>query len=175
MNRKGYGVPVRRFRQPSSETRRIRISDSDHRMDLDALWQAIESDLALGLWPLLIIGTAGSVGIGAVDDLNALTQRSLSRTGHGMVPCRWNIRCSRHPKKKQRLCRASSVGIQRANSISLDFHKWGQVQYDAGFVLVRDATAGFVLVRDATAHRHTFATEAYYLSRSATEATAAKW
>jgi aromatic-L-amino-acid/L-tryptophan decarboxylase len=47
------------------------------------------------------------------------------------------------------------AGIQQADSIALDFHKWGQVPYDAGFILVRDGTL----------HRDTFASPAAYLRR----------
>ena len=47
------------------------------------------------------------------------------------------------------------AGIERADSLAFDFHKWGQVPYDAGFVLVRDGGM----------HRATFASPAAYLRR----------
>ena len=47
------------------------------------------------------------------------------------------------------------AGIEQADSIALDFHKWGQVPYDAGFLLVRDGER----------HRETFASPAAYLRR----------
>ena len=50
---------------------------------------------------------------------------------------------------------SSVVGSERADSLALDFHKWGQVPYDAGFVLVRDGDL----------HRRTFASPAAYLRR----------
>jgi glutamate/tyrosine decarboxylase-like PLP-dependent enzyme len=46
-------------------------------------------------------------------------------------------------------------GIERADSLAFDFHKWGQVPYDAGFVLVRDGAL----------HHATFASPAAYLRR----------
>ena len=46
-------------------------------------------------------------------------------------------------------------GISRADSIAFDFHKWGQVPYDAGFLLVRDGRQ----------HYETFASPAAYLRR----------
>ena len=49
------------------------------------------------------------------------------------------------------------AGIERADSIALDFHKWGQVPYDAGFLLVRDGEQ----------HRQAFAQPAAYLRREA--------
>src|SRR6266702_5717726 len=48
-------------------------------------------------------------------------------------------------------------GIELADSIALDFHKWGQVPYDAGFLLVRDGER----------HRQAFAQPAAYLQREA--------
>ena len=47
------------------------------------------------------------------------------------------------------------AGIERADSIAFDFHKWGQVPYDAGFLLVRDGER----------HRAAFAAPAAYLRR----------
>jgi aromatic-L-amino-acid decarboxylase len=47
------------------------------------------------------------------------------------------------------------AGIERADSIAFDFHKWGQVPYDAGFILVRDGAL----------HRDAFASPAAYLRR----------
>jgi aromatic-L-amino-acid/L-tryptophan decarboxylase len=46
-------------------------------------------------------------------------------------------------------------GIERADSLAFDFHKWGQVPYDAGFILVRDGVL----------HRNAFATSPAYLRR----------
>src|ERR1700722_12678608 len=46
-------------------------------------------------------------------------------------------------------------GIERADSLAFDFHKWGQVPYDAGYILVRDGVL----------HRNAFASPAAYLKR----------
>ena len=46
-------------------------------------------------------------------------------------------------------------GIEQADSLAFDFHKWGQVPYDAGFILVRDGEL----------HRQAFSTSANYLRR----------
>ncbi|OIQ65200.1 L-2,4-diaminobutyrate decarboxylase [mine drainage metagenome] len=47
------------------------------------------------------------------------------------------------------------AGLERADSVAFDFHKWGQVPYDAGFILVRDGTL----------HYDAFASPAAYLRR----------
>jgi glutamate/tyrosine decarboxylase-like PLP-dependent enzyme len=47
-------------------------------------------------------------------------------------------------------------GIECADSLAFDFHKWGQAPYDAGFLLVRDAEA----------HKQAFASPAAYMTRA---------
>jgi glutamate/tyrosine decarboxylase-like PLP-dependent enzyme len=47
-------------------------------------------------------------------------------------------------------------GIERADSLAFDFHKWGQAPYDAGFILVRDSEA----------HKQAFAMQTAYLARA---------
>ncbi len=126
--------------------------DGAGRIRTDALEQAIAGDRAAGLKPFLIVGTAGSVDIGAIDDLGALAdiaQRdrlwlhvdgafgALGKLSEELAPL--------------------FAGIERAQSIAFDFHKWGQAPYDAGFVLMRDEAK----------HRAAFATAAPYLQRHA--------
>ncbi len=52
------------------------------------------------------------------------------------------------------------AGIEAADSLAFDFHKWGQVPYDAGFVMVRDGEL----------HRKAFASPAAYLERQTARA-----
>jgi glutamate/tyrosine decarboxylase-like PLP-dependent enzyme len=56
-------------------------------------------------------------------------------------------------------------GIERADSLAFDFHKWGQVPYDAGFILVRDGAL----------QRDTFTSSAAYLSRDQRGMAAGEW
>lgn len=132
--------------------RRI-TADEDQRMDLLALDAAISADLAAGLQPFFVAATAGTVDIGAVDDLQAVGD--IARK-HGLwfhVDGAFGALAILAPELAPRL-----TGIQQADSIAFDFHKWGQVPYDAGFVLVRDGAL----------HEATFASPAAYLSREAT-------
>jgi aromatic-L-amino-acid/L-tryptophan decarboxylase len=118
-----------------------------------ALQQAIAADRLAGFIPFLIIGTAGSVDTGAFDDLNALAD--LARQEHLWFHV-------------DGACGALAIlapdlapllrGIERADSLAFDFHKWGQVPYDAGFILVRDGVL----------HRQAFAANAAYLRREQT-------
>lgn len=112
--------------------RKISVDDQ-HRIQIDELRAAIEEDLRIGLGPSAIVGCAGTVDIGAIDNL-----RELSRIAqeYGL----WfhidgafgalGMMSSTVAKKLD--------GIELADSIAFDFHKWGQVPYDAGFLLVRD-------------------------------------
>jgi len=130
-----------------------RVAVDDHfRIHLDALRAAIDADRRAGLIPFLLVGTAGTVDTGAIDNLDALAD--LARTEglwfhiDGACGALAMLAPSLAPPLK---------GIERADSLAFDFHKWGQVPYDAGFVLVRDGIL----------QRQTFATSAPYLRREA--------
>ena len=127
-------------------------TDADHRIDLPSLRRAIAEDRAAGLVPFLVAGTAGTVDTGAIDDLNALADICAAERLHYHVDgafgalAVWSAELA--PLVK---------GIERADSIAFDFHKWAQVPYDAGFLLARDGEL----------HRSTFASPAAYLRREA--------
>ncbi len=119
-------------------TDRLRLieTDAEGRIAPAALEAAIAADRALGLKPFLIVGSAGTVDIGAVDDLDALADIAAREgaTFHvdGALGALGVLAPSVAPKLK---------GIERADSLALDFHKLGQAPYDAGLLLVRDAAA----------------------------------
>src|SRR5262249_36630800 len=101
--------------------------------------------------PFMVGGTAGTVNAGAFDHLDGLAR--LCRAEHLWfhVDGAFGALCALAPSLRHRLC-----GIEQADSIAFDFHKWAHVPYDAGFLLVRDAEA----------HRQTFSHPAAYLSRA---------
>jgi len=135
----------------SDALRRIAV-DARYRIDLGALRAAIDADRRAGFTPFLIVGTAGTVDTGAIDDLDALASLARSESLWFHVDGACGALGMLSPEIAPRL-----KGIERADSLALDFHKWGQVPYDAGFVLVRDGVL----------HRQTFATAAPYLRREA--------
>jgi len=124
--------------------------DRNHRIDLDALARAIAADRAAGATPFVVVGNAGTVDIGATDDLVAIAQIARRERLWFHVDGAFGALAMLAPDLAPRL-----AGIEHADSIALDFHKWGQVPYDAGFILVRDGAA----------HRQTFASPAAYLRR----------
>jgi aromatic-L-amino-acid decarboxylase len=125
-------------------------TNAHHQIDVDALKAAIGRDRNAGLTPFLLVGTAGSVDTGAIDDLAALAAIASQEKLWFHVDGAIGALAIMAPDVAPRL-----AGIQQADSIALDFHKWGQVPYDAGFILVRDGTL----------HRDTFASPAAYLRR----------
>ncbi len=133
----------------SNQLRRIAVS-SAHQMRLDQLISAIESDLAGGYIPTCVVGTAGSVDTGSIDDLDGLARIANKYKLWFHVDGACGALGMLSPTIAQKL-----QGIERSDSIALDFHKWAQVPYDAGYLLVRDADL----------HHDTFAAPAAYLRR----------
>jgi glutamate/tyrosine decarboxylase-like PLP-dependent enzyme len=133
----------------SAALRRI-ATDARQRMDLAALAAAIAEDRAQGFAPFLLVGTAGTVDVGAVDDLAGLADLAKREGIWFHVDAAYGALALMAPDLAP-LFR----GIERADSIAFDFHKWGQVPYDAGYLLVRDGER----------HRASFAAPAAYLRR----------
>ncbi|MBR7800348.1 cytochrome D ubiquinol oxidase subunit I [Undibacterium sp. FT137W] len=119
-------------------------------MDLDCLRQAIQADRLAGMTPFMIAGTAGTVDVGAIDNLSALADFAESEELWFHIDGAFGALAMLAKDIAPRL-----KGIERADSIAFDFHKWLQVPYDAGYILVRDGDA----------HFDTFAISTSYLKR----------
>jgi len=126
--------------------------DADHRIDLAALRAQIAVDREVGFKPFMVTASAGTVDIGAIDDLKAVADLCREEGIWFHVDGAFGALAIFSPELAPLL-----EGIELADSIALDFHKWGQVPYDAGFLLVRDGER----------HRQAFAQPAAYLSREA--------
>ena len=133
-----------------SEALRCIGVDRFHRIDVEELRARIALDRSAGLKPFLVVGSAGTVDIGAIDDLKALAALCREQGLWFHVDGAYGALGILSPALAPRL-----AGIEEADSIALDFHKWGQVPYDAGFLMVRDGEA----------HRDTFSAPAAYLRR----------
>ena len=139
---------------------RLIPTDAEGRIRLDVLAAAIAQDRAAGLTPFLLVGAAGTVDIGAIDDLAALADLAAAEDLHFHVDGALGALGVLAPQVAPRL-----AGLERACSIAFDWHKWGQTPYDAGFLLVRDAEL----------HRAAFAGEAAYLTRAERGLAAGDW
>jgi len=133
-----------------SDALRMIPVDGRYRIDINALEKAIEADRRAGLTPFLVVGTAGTVDTGAIDDLDALAFLCRRERLWFHVDGALGALAILAPDLAPRL-----KGIECADSLAFDFHKWGQVPYDAGFILVRDGVL----------HRKAFATSAPYLRK----------
>lgn len=117
-------------------------------IDVDSLRKAIARDREAGYVPFCVIGSAGTVNTGAIDDLDQLASLCAAERLWLHVDGAFAAMCM----TSERL-RGCLNGIERADSLAFDFHKWAHVQYDAGCVLVRSGLA----------HRAAYATEPDYL------------
>jgi aromatic-L-amino-acid/L-tryptophan decarboxylase len=132
------------------EALRMISCNEQGQMRFDALATQVAADRADGAQPFLLVGTAGTVDIGAVDDLTALAGFAEHEDLWFHVDGAFGAIAMLAPKLRPLL-----VGIERADSVAFDFHKWAQVPYDAGCIVVRDASR----------HLDTFGAEAAYLRR----------
>ncbi|HSQ58166.1 MAG TPA: pyridoxal-dependent decarboxylase [Gemmata sp.] len=129
-------------------------------MDVAALAAAVAADRAAGLQPFCVVGTAGTVNSAAIDDLEALADFCHRERLWFHVDGAFGALAILSDEYRNKL-----KGIERADSLAFDFHKWLHVPYDAGCVLVRDSEA----------HRKTFGTQANYLCDGRGAAAGAPW
>jgi glutamate/tyrosine decarboxylase-like PLP-dependent enzyme len=118
--------------------------DGRQRMRVDLLRQKIGADRREGLRPFCVVGSAGTVNTGAVDPLNEIADVAAELDLWFHVDGAYGAPGSLDNGKKHLF-----AGLERADSVSLDPHKWLYVPVDAGCLLFRD---------DATA-RAAFSTE----------------
>jgi len=134
-----------------SDSLRLLPVDASHRLCPERLEAAIHADRAAGFVPFLVVGTAGTVDIGATDDLAALARVAAQNKLWFHVDGAFGALAILSPAHRPRL-----AGIEAADSLAFDFHKWAHVPYDAGCVLIRDERC----------HRQSFAMAPNYLERA---------
>lgn len=123
--------------------------DGAYRIEIGKLRQMIREDRQAGLRPLCVIGNAGTINTGATDDLAALADVCREEDlwfhvdGAFGALVRFNQRL--HP---------IVAGIEQADSLAFDLHKWMYQPFDVACILVRDARL----------HRAAFASSASYLA-----------
>jgi glutamate/tyrosine decarboxylase-like PLP-dependent enzyme len=115
--------------------RRIRV-DADYRMDLETLRRTVPDDRAAGLQPFCVVATAGTVNTGACDDIAGIADFCRSEGLWLHVDGAFGALTILSPQLAPRL-----AGIEAADSLAFDYHKWLHVPYDAGCLLVREEAA----------------------------------
>jgi len=130
--------------------KKIKVND-DFTINIDALKKQIQLDKEDGLRPICIIGTSGTVNTGAIDDLDAIAnickQENLWFHVDGAIGAIAMLSDIIKPQLK---------GIERADSVALDLHKWLHMPFEVGCVVVKDSEG----------HKDTFSLIPEYLEKN---------
>ena len=116
----------------SGRVRKISTDDA-FRMELGALRAAIDRDRAAGLHPLAVCGNAGATNTGATDPLRALASLAREEGLWLHVDAAYGGFAILTPEGRD-----AFEGIEEADSITLDPHKWFFQPYETGCLMVRD-------------------------------------
>jgi len=122
---------------------------ADYAIDLKLLRETLATDKAAGRRPICIVGNAGTVNTGATDDLRALAGLSREEGTWFHVDGAFGALAALVPE-----LRPLVAGLEHADSVAFDLHKWLYMPYEVGCTLVRDQTA----------HRATFNVTPAYLA-----------
>lgn len=105
----------------------------DFRINTGKLREAIEADLNAGFQPFCVVGNAGTVNTGAIDDLDALSSIAKEYElwfhidgAYGGLAASLDTLSSQYN------------GLEKADSVAIDFHKWLYQPFEVGCVLVKD-------------------------------------
>jgi len=120
--------------------RKIRTDDR-FRIDLNSLRQALKTDTAQGRRPCCIVGVAGTTSTGVIDPLPELAAIAGEHDCWFHVDAAYGGALAFSDQHKPKL-----RGIELANSVTFDPHKWMFVPFSCGATLVRD---GGQVLRDS--------------------------
>ena len=122
--------------------------DNNYEIHIKTLKETIEKDIADGRHPFAIIGNAGTVNTGSIDNLNKLADIAYNNGIWYHIDGAFGSAAILSKTAQHRL-----KGLSKADSIAFDFHKWWQVNYEAGCVLIKDSIL----------HKKSFANRPEYL------------
>ena len=116
----------------SEALRRLPVNDY-FQIDLQMLKSAIAEDREDGYLPFCVVGAAGTTNTGGVDDLDALANLCQQENLWLHVDGAFGAWATLAPKARSKV-----AGMERADSLALDLHKWMSMPYEIGCVLVLD-------------------------------------
>ncbi len=131
----------------SNNFRKVPV-DEHYKIRTDTLQQMIIDDKQAGFLPFCIIGNAGTVNTGAIDDLSSLAQIAKEENMWFHIDGAFGSIPKLLPEFEDQL-----KALEAADSLAFDFHKWLYVNYEVGCVLIRNAEV----------HRSAFSSPANYL------------
>jgi aromatic-L-amino-acid decarboxylase len=114
-----------------SSVRLVR-TDYDGRMDLAALAQAIQADVADGNVPVMVVGTAGTTNAGMIDPLVACAELAHSWGLWYHIDAAWGGALVASDRRRHVL-----AGLETADSITIDAHKWFATTMGCGMFITR--------------------------------------
>ena len=132
-----------------SQSLRYIEADGSFRIRMNALREAVAADRQAGRRPICVIGNAGTVNTAAIDDLSALAVFCQNEDLWFHVDGAFGAIAAITPALRPLL-----RGMEHADSLAFDLHKWMYMPYDVGCILVRCPEK----------HRSTFAYQAAYLN-----------
>src|SRR5690606_34295483 len=109
-------------------------TDDDHALRVDALAEAIELDLAAGRRPCAVVATTGTTATTALDPIAAIAELAETHRLWLHVDAAMAGSAMILPE-----CRFMWAGIERADSLVLNPHKWLGAVFDCSIFYVRDA------------------------------------
>tara|TARA_R110002049_G_scaffold70894_4_gene182953 strand:+ start:210 stop:1697 length:1488 start_codon:yes stop_codon:yes gene_type:complete len=108
-------------------------TDASNKMNTHILEQTIKEDVAKGHQPFMVVGTAGDVSTGVVDNLEAIAAICKIKDLWFHIDGAYGIPAAVIPELK-----AMFKGVEAADSIALDPHKWLYSPLEAGCTLVKN-------------------------------------
>jgi len=108
-------------------------ADKDFRLDAKAVSAAIAKDRAAGMVPFMIVANAGTTNTGAVDPLHAIADLCAKEKLWMHVDAAYGGFSVLDPQGK-----AALAGIERADSVTMDPHKWLWVPFECGCLMAKE-------------------------------------
>jgi aromatic-L-amino-acid/L-tryptophan decarboxylase len=108
-------------------------TNPDFTINITALENQIKEDIQNGFVPFCIVGNAGTVNTGAIDDLVTLANLATKYKTWFHIDGAYGGLASSLPNLKSKY-----AGIEKADSVALDFHKWLYQPFEIGCVLVKN-------------------------------------
>lgn len=135
-------------------------SNEQGQLDLDALREAVKADRSSGINPICVIANAGTVNTGAIDDLHAIADFCAEEGMWFHVDGCIGALIAIAPQNQHLVS-----GMEQADSVALDPHKWLHAPFEVGCAIVRDAHA----------HLNTFTLTPEYLENAQRGVASGEW
>jgi glutamate/tyrosine decarboxylase-like PLP-dependent enzyme len=129
---------------------RLIPTNDQFQIDLVTLEKSIVADRVAGLLPFCVIGNAGTVNTGAIDPLNQLADIAQREKMWFHIDGAFGSLAAVSPE-----LRPLVAGLERADSIAFDLHKWMYMPFEVGCVLMREKEAhrlAFTMTPEYLAH-----------------------